>query len=125
MTLFPNLLALKQYRSLRTEFINHLTAGAARRTWHPMVIDYRNSPNLDLWPELRDGGKNCGPLRAVRHPIRSILHIAAREHLAFGRKERRTHMKIRVRRVRVLHRLACSIQKTIVFPGKRIFLRTA
>ena len=106
MTLLPGLLALKQDGSIRPKLVNHLPARATRRAWHSMVVDYSNRANLNFGPKLSDSGENGRPLRAVRKPVRSVLHITTGEDFALRREKRRANMKVRIWSVGVLHRLA-------------------
>src|SRR6267154_1271668 len=44
---------LEEDGCVRAEFINDLTASAARRTRHSLVVDYRDRANLDVRTKLR------------------------------------------------------------------------
>ena len=64
----------------------------------------------------RDGGENRGALRAVREPVRRVLHVAAGEDVAIRRQQRRADMKVGVGGVGGLCCLrrapACSLRWT-------------
>ncbi len=68
--------AQKKDRCVRPEFVNHLSAGAAGRAGGAVIIGHDHSPNLNLWTHLGDSGEYRGALGTIRHPVRSILHIA-------------------------------------------------
>src|SRR4029077_19838411 len=85
--LFGSVRTLKIDGGIRAELVDHLTAGAARRARHPVIIRNGDSLYFDLWPQLCYGGKNCSALGAVRHTVGSILDIAADENLSVRKQD--------------------------------------
>jgi hypothetical protein len=54
VSLFRALRALEKYDCIRPKFVNHLTAGAARRARHSLIIGYRDGVNLHSRAQLCD-----------------------------------------------------------------------
>src|ERR1700756_776137 len=69
--------ALKKYRGIRPELVNHLPACTTGRARYPMIIRYSNGFDFNFRTEFCDSRKDCRPLRAIRHSVRGILHITA------------------------------------------------
>lgn len=84
---------LKKYGCVGAEFVNDLTAGAAGRTGHALIVGYNDGTNIDPGPKLRNSGKNCRALGAVCHPVRSILYVAAREYFSVREQDGGTYPK--------------------------------
>ena len=122
MTFFPTLRALEIDGRVRAELVDHLAAGPARRARHSMVVDNCNGADFDLRSEFGDRRKNGRTLGAIRHPVRSILHIASGEGRTVGEKNRRSNLKLRVRGVRVPHSLLRQLHELCLHSGRNRFL---
>src|SRR5262249_15885296 len=78
-----------------------------------MIVDHGDRSDFCLWAQSRDGSKNCGALRTIRHAIRCVLYIAPEKYLAIRSEDRRTHSEVRVWSVRILHPSASKLHKAM------------
>jgi len=95
--------ALKKNRCVGPEFVDHLPARAAGRASDAVIIGHRDRLNLNLGSKFRHGRKDSGALRAIRHAVRCVLNIAARENFPVREQNRRAHVKVRIGRMSVFH----------------------
>lgn len=118
MGLFGPIRSLKKDLCVRAKFINDLAAGAARRAWNSLFVDHRDGLDFNFRPTLGNRRKNRRALGAIRHSIRSILHVASGEYLPIRQQDRRADTKFRIRRVRIFHDIFCgSNQALLLFFG--------
>jgi hypothetical protein len=111
MRLLLTLGALEKPRGVGTEFVNHLAASPAGRAGNSMIVDDRDRAYFELWAELGNRREDGGALRAVRHPVGSVLHVTTGKHLAGGGQQRSAHPELGVGRVGPLHGRAGSSQQ--------------
>lgn len=98
--------ALEKDGRVWPELIDHLAARSAGRAGDAVIVGNGHGLNLNLGAELRNRSENCGPLGAVGHAVGRVLYIATGEHFAIRQQDRRTHVKVRIRSMRVLHHLS-------------------
>jgi len=103
MSLLWPLSASKEDDGIGTEFVNDLTACAARRTGHALIVYYGDSTNLNLWTKLRHSRENRRALGAIGHSVGRVLHIATRKDFAIRKQDGGPNPELRVGRVRILH----------------------
>jgi hypothetical protein len=95
--------ALEEDGCVGTKFVDDLPTGSAGRAGYSVIVDDRDRGHFELWTQLGDSGKNGGALGAVRHPVGSVLHVAAQEYFARSRQDCGAHAKLGVGRIRILH----------------------
>lgn len=103
MCLFGTTAALEVHGRVWPKLVNHLTARAARGTGHAVIIRHGHGFDFNLRPQLGNGREDRGALGAIRHAVRSILHVAPGKYLPVCEKNRRSDVEIGIRGVRVLH----------------------
>jgi len=114
--------SLEEHNRVGPKFVNNLPAGPTRGAGNSVIIDDRDGTNSQFRPELRDCGKNCRTLSAVRHSVRSIFDIAPREDLASVGQYGGADSKAGVRCIGFLHgRSSRSQQPRAVFLGSFSF----
>lgn len=86
--------ALKIDRCIGPKFVDHLSARAARRAGHVVIIRNGNRLNLNLRTQFRDRREDCSPLRAIRHPVGSVLHVASGKDFPVRQQNCRANVKI-------------------------------
>jgi len=122
VSLFEPGRSLKQDGCVRTKFIDDLTACAAGRAGHAVIVDHRDRANLDLGTELGNGGKDSRTLSAVGHSVGCVLHVAAWDNFSGREEDCGPDPEIRVGCVRVLHDLFRRPQQFGLLAGSQSLL---
>jgi len=100
-TLLRSFFTLIEDDGARPEFIDHLTASAARRARGPLVVDDSDCLDLKLGATFGNRGKNRCTFGAVGHSVRRVLDVAADEDFALRCKNGRADPELGKWRVRV------------------------
>ena len=99
--------------------VDELAAPPARGHRNPVPVDGDNRD--ECASAGADQVRDHAALGAQRHAVTRVLHVATADDTAIGTQARRAHREVRVRTIRVCHRVDGDAQQGVPIDRRHLF----